>query len=143
MLEADRVRAHTKDEINAKIDRDIRCRVRDYAERSPQEITVRLNELEEEWDIERYLQTNASAFALSGLLLGVTRSRKWLAVPGIVLPFLMQHAVQGWCPPIALFRRLGIRTRQEIDQEKYALKALRGDFAGIKAFDDAIRAVRA
>ena len=29
---------------------------------------------------------------------------------------------------VPLFRRLGIRTRQEIDAEKYALKAIRGDF---------------
>jgi hypothetical protein len=45
-----------------------------------------------------------------------------------VLPFLFQHAVQGWCPPVPLFRRLGVRTRKEIDAEKYALKAVRGDF---------------
>jgi hypothetical protein len=47
-----------------------------------------------------------------------------------VLGFLLQHAVQGWCPPLALLRRLGVRTRREIDAEKYALKALRGDFDG-------------
>jgi len=46
----------------------------------------------------------------------------------IVLPFLFQHAVQGWCPPVPVFRWLGVRTRQEIDEEKYALKVLRGDF---------------
>jgi hypothetical protein len=28
-----------------------------------------------------------------------------------------------------------VRTRNEIDQEKYALKALRGDFAGITVSD--------
>ena len=28
-------------------------------------------------------------------------------------------------------RRLGVRTRKEIDREKYALKALRGDFADV------------
>ena len=30
-----------------------------------------------------------------------------------------------------LLRRLGIRTREEIDRERYALKALAGDFAGV------------
>ena len=49
-------------------------------------------------------------------------------LPGIVLPFLFQHAVQGWCPPVPVLRRLGVRTREEIDREKYALKVLRGDF---------------
>jgi hypothetical protein len=28
-------------------------------------------------------------------------------------------------------RRLGVRTREEIDRERYALKALAGDFEGI------------
>jgi hypothetical protein len=54
--------------------------------------------------------------------------KKWLIVPGIVLPFLLQHAVQGWCPPLPLMRRFGIRTSEEIEREKYALKVLRGDF---------------
>jgi len=34
----------------------------------------------------------------------------------------LQHGLQGWCPPLPLLRRLGIRTRGEIDREKYALK---------------------
>ena len=54
--------------------------------------------------------------------------KKWLLLSGVVLGFLFQHAVQGWCPPVPLLRQLGIRTRGEIDREKYALKALRGDF---------------
>lgn len=129
MENADRVRANTPQEINLRLDGESDARVRDYAQRSPDEITDRIAELEREWDMERWLETNASAVAFTGLVLGVTRSKKWLIVPGIVLPFLFQHAVQGWCPPVPLFRRLGVRTREEIDREKYALKALRGDFA--------------
>jgi len=30
-------------------------------------------------------------------------------------------------PPVLLFRRLGVRTRREIDREKFALKVLRGN----------------
>jgi hypothetical protein len=44
---------------------------------------------------------------------------------------LLQHAVQGWCPPIPILRRLGFRTADEINRERYALKALRGDFDSI------------
>jgi hypothetical protein len=73
-------------------------------------------------DIERVLEVNASTLALSGLILGLTKNRKWLFLPGIVLPFLLQHGLQGWCPPLPLLRRFGIRTRGEIDREKYALK---------------------
>jgi hypothetical protein len=48
-----------------------------------------------------------------------------------VTAFLFQHAVQGWCPPLPILRRLGFRTASEIDTERYALKALRGDFGSI------------
>ena len=128
MESADRVRANTSEEINRRIDREIDARVREYAARGPADISRRIQELDREWDMERMLQTNASALALTGLLLGVTHSKRWLIVPGFVLPFLLQHAVQGWCPPVPVFRRLGVRTRKEIDREKYALKVLRGDF---------------
>jgi hypothetical protein len=47
------------------------------------------------------------------------------------LAFLVQHAVQGWCPPLVVLRRRGVRTRREIEEERYALKALRGDFSGL------------
>jgi len=39
--------------------------------------------------------------------------------------------LQGWCPPLPVLRRLGFRTAFEIDYDRYALKALRGDFAEI------------
>jgi hypothetical protein len=128
MENAERVRANTAEEINRRIDREIETRVREYAQRSAGEITRRIDELDREWDMERLLETNASVVAFTGLVLGVTHSKRWLIVPGIVLPFLFQHAVQGWCPPVPVFRRLGVRTREEIDREKYALKVLRGDF---------------
>ena len=32
----------------------------------------------------------------------------------------------------SVFRRLGVRTRREIDGEKFALKILRGDFDQVK-----------
>ncbi len=124
----DRVRDSTSEEVNYQLDRALEARVRSYEQRSSAEITQRIEELDREWDMERFLETNASAIAFTGLALGVTHNKKWLVIPGIVLPFLFQHAVQGWCPPIPLFRRLGVRTRKEIDKEKYALKVLRGDF---------------
>ena len=44
--------------------------------------------------------------------------------------------VQGWCPPISFFRRRGFRMASEIDCERYALKALRGDFRNVLAAHD-------
>jgi hypothetical protein len=40
----------------------------------------------------------------------------------------LYHAVRGFDPRIAVLRKIGVRTRGEIDREIYALKALRGDF---------------
>jgi hypothetical protein len=43
----------------------------------------------------------------------------------------LNHALRGWCPPVSALRRLGFRTAKEIDEERYALKILRGDFEGV------------
>jgi hypothetical protein len=127
-MTADRVQAHTSDPINAEIERAAEQRVIQSAQRDPHEISSRLDELEREWDIERWLEMNASALAFTGLMLGLFVHRRFLLLPAVVLPFLFQHATQGWCPPLPILRRRGVRTQREIDQEKYALKALRGDF---------------
>src|SRR5207248_4852197 len=85
-----------------------------------------------EWDIERCVETLAPSLTLAGLFLGVTVSKKWFLLPALIQGFFLQHALQGWCPPIPVLRRLGVRTQAEIDQERYALKALRGDFRGVR-----------
>lgn len=121
---ADRVRRHTALERNLEIDRATNSNIQSYINSSHDVIKRRIRELDEEWDIERVLEVNASTLALSGLMLGLTVNRKWLALPAVVLTFLFQHGVQGWCPPLPVLRRLGVRTRGEIDREKYELKAL-------------------
>ncbi|MGC4099580.1 MAG: hypothetical protein QM706_21005 [Nitrospira sp.] len=125
----DRVRENTAPEVNQRLDAAARNRIEKYANLNARQLTRRIEELDREWDIERVLELNASVLAFSGLCLSITRNRKWLILPGLVLPFLFQHAVQGWCPPLPILRRLGVRSRKEIDREKYALKALRGDFS--------------
>jgi hypothetical protein len=124
----DRVRSSTSEHVQAGLDREIERHVETYAGRSNADITKRIEELDHEWDVERLLELNASSLAFIGTVLGATINRKWLLLPATVLAFLFQHAVQGWCPPITLFRRLGVRTSKEIDLEKYALKFIRGDF---------------
>ena len=124
----DRVQAHTADHVNHAIEEEARRRVMRNAGASEGTISRRISELDEEWDVERYLEMNASALAFTGTVLGLFVNRKFLAIPFVVLPFLFNHAVRGWCPPVPFLRRRGVRTRREIDAEKYALKALRGDF---------------
>jgi hypothetical protein len=123
----DRVKRNTGAERNAKIENEILDSIR-YFSHNKKEIPERLAELEEEWDIERALQLNGAVLALAGTLLAATVNKKWLILPALVTTFLGQHATQGWCPPLPLLRSLGLRTRQEIDSEKFALKALLGEF---------------
>jgi hypothetical protein len=76
--------------------------------------------------------TNASILALLGIRLGSAVDRRWLALSGGVLGFLLLHGTQGWCPPLPLFRRLGVRTRSEIERKRFALKFPRGDFDDVR-----------
>jgi hypothetical protein len=127
-VDADRVRAHTDDDRLADLDQQARDRINEMQGATAAELSARIVELERESDVERVLEINASTLALSGLALGAFVNRKLLVIPAVVLGFLLQHGIQGWCPPIPVLRNLGLRTRQEIDAEKYALKTMRGDF---------------
>ena len=139
---ADRVQAHTDEAVNRMIHAEMLERLVYFA-LHPERVGERLAELDREWDIERALEANAASASLIGLSLGLTTSRRWLALPVLVAGFLLQHAVQGWCPPLPALRRLGFRTPGEIDKERYALKALRGDFRQVEAAMARLVAARA
>jgi hypothetical protein len=126
--ETDRVRRHPPFEINNRIDVDTDNALKRYVGASQEVLSRRIDELDREWDIERALETNAATVSLLSLILSKIHNRKWMWLSTGVAAFLLQHALQGWCPPVSVFRRLGIRTQGEIDREKYTLKVLRGDF---------------
>ncbi|WP_410507480.1 hypothetical protein RSJ42_11755 [Methanosarcina hadiensis] len=132
-VKGDRVRASTPPEINEAIDREIAATIRFYAGKTGYEISKRIEELNNEWDIGRHVETRAAVISMIGLLMGLKMGKKWLILPLIATTFLLQYALMGWAPPIPFLRKFGIRTRQEIDVEKYALKTLRGDFDDISS----------
>src|SRR5687767_13285130 len=111
----ERVPAHSAPEINRQIQEDIDAK-RQYFRQHPKLIGQRLKELDNEWDIERAIEANAGAIGFTGLLLTFV-DRRWILLPMLVTGFLFQHAVQGWCPPVPILRRLGFRTTYEIEQE--------------------------
>ena len=123
-----RVALNTSEEINQRIRQRTERSIMECIAGGPVAIERRLEELDREWDIERVLEAMAPSFTLVGLALGIAKNRRWLFVPAFVQTFFLQHALQGWCPPIPLLRRIGLRTADEINEERYALKALRGDF---------------
>lgn len=127
---AARVRQHTSAEINARIRRETEQRLHYYAQH-PDDIDARLRRLDSEWDVERALEANYASLATLGFVMAVFGRRRWMLLTGLASVFMLQHSLQGWCPPLPLMRRLGLRTQSEIEFERYALKALRGDFEAL------------
>lgn len=145
---AQRVPEHTADHVDEKIRRTTEANVTRYGTADLETLDRRLAELDREWDIERILEANAATLATIGAGLALLVNVWFALIPLVVGGFLLQHAVQGWCPPLPIFRRMGVRTQTEIDHERYALKALRGDFrevqnGGNAAPHDALEAARA
>ena len=128
---ADAVRTHTPDQLNRRIDERVERCVRYMAQQERSEIGHYLSQLEAEWDLNRALAVGCSVACLSGLLLSRGLGRGWLGLSAIASALLMQQGISGHGPLAALVRSLGVRTRREIDLEKFALKALRGDFERI------------
>jgi hypothetical protein len=123
----ERIRAVTDPAVNRSIDRAIEENIRKYTYQGSKEISQRIEELEKEWDVERVLQIGAASAALLGIGFSFN-NRKWFILPTLALSFLVINSLKGWAPPIPLLRRLGFRTKQEIDSEIFAMKHLRGDF---------------
>jgi hypothetical protein len=126
----DRVPLHSSEHDNRRIRRTLLANVAYFAEHREQ-IIDRLAALDEEWDIERAIEANAAVIGFAGIALAAGRDQRWLILPALVASFLFQHAIQGWCPPVPILRKLGFRTSYEIEEERRALKALRGDFGQV------------
>jgi hypothetical protein len=133
---ATRVPAATSAHVNETIRRQTDERVARAVMGGSAALERRLRELDREWDVERVLEANAATLALVGIALGASVDRRFFLLPAVVAGFLLQHALQGWCPPVPLLRRRGIRTSREIEEERHALKARRGDFRSVDATSD-------
>lgn len=125
-------RKGTPNKANEKIDRQILENISKYAGKSPEEIAHRIKQLDKEWDIERVLDVVMPGFALIGITLSFIISKYSLILPILFLSFYLMYAFIGWCPPIPILRYFKVRTRPEIDREKYALKVMRGDFSDLE-----------
>jgi hypothetical protein len=129
--EIDRVRRYTSPEVLRQIEERIERNVQFYAAQPADVISNRIQELKREWSIERYLQVNVATAGLLTTTLAWTRNRKWALLTCGALGFFLYHGLRGFDPPLPLLRRMGVRTRGEIDREIFALKAARGDFQSV------------
>ncbi len=120
-----RVPWHTPESVNAKIHAKTLKRLEEIGS-DPAKISARLSELDGEWDIERALEAHAASVLLGSAVLGSTVNKKWFLLTGAIGGFLLQHVIQGWCPPVSVLRRLGFRTQREIDNERSVLMARLG-----------------
>ena len=136
---ANRVKDSTAPHVNERIEQEIAHNV-EICFRDPSCIEQRLEELDREWDVERVLEANASALAFAGVAMGTLVHRAWYGLSAAVTAFLFQHALQGWCPPLPILRRMGFRTARELETERHALKALRGDYEAIADADNPVAA---
>lgn len=121
-----RVEDNTAPEVNKSIERCTEIYLTFYRE-NRHLIPQRLRELDNEWDVERTLETLSSSLTLGGLTMAILGRKRWLLLPVAVQAFFLQHSLQGWCPPLGILRRLGFRTVQEIDIERNALLDLMAD----------------
>lgn len=124
---ATRAERHSPREMNRRILERTRRRV-DALAGNPERIRARLSRLDREWDIERCLEVGSATLTLTGLALGAWVHPLWLLLSAGVQGFFLQHAIQGWCPPLPLFRAMGVRTQREIEAERHTLKALLGAY---------------
>ncbi|MGK7377470.1 DUF2892 domain-containing protein [Planococcus sp. 1R117A] len=119
-----RIAQHTPDLINEEIERQIEANVNYFKGKDRETIQQRVIELEKEWDAERILEVNLASIAFTSSILGIISNKKWMYLSGAASLFMIQQAVQGWCPPLPLLRKMGARTGNEISLEKQALKNL-------------------
>ncbi len=127
----DRVRKHTAEEVLRRIDDGTTANLAQWADKPGQQIQERLNALDREWDTDRALEAEAASMGLLGLALGAFYRPGLLVLPAFVAAGVLTHALTGRYPLMPIFRRLGLRTAKEIARERYALKALRGDFGAM------------
>jgi hypothetical protein len=148
----DRVRDHSAQHINRRVVQQTSERIESCIRQGRDAVVRRLADLDHEWDIDRVLMANFAvvgglAYAI-GLerysrprLLGLGRRRTgWLKFFGVQLGFLLVHATAGWCPPLVVWRRLGVRTKTEIEVERSVLLAALENTDGSRSADPVLGA---
>lgn len=127
------VEQNTPPELAQRFETQLKENISRYAGADRQAIEQRLREIDSEWDIERAIEFEAPVTIGLGIALGMLSKRRWFAVSAMAASMVIVHNLQGWYPLLPIFRRLGLRTQQEIGFERMALKVLRGDHNAYQA----------
>ena len=98
----------------------------------PEQINARIEELDREWDAAQLVATGAAGISFLGLLSGITRRSRTALLPLLAAQGVLFYQFIHPSPRVqAILQRLGVRGRREIEAQRYALKALRGDFQSL------------
>ena len=129
----DRVRDHSGQGVNRRILQLIEANVERCNRQGRDAVVQRLAELDREWDIDRVLMANFAIVGGTAYGVGLSRFARrpwfgrrrtgWLYFFGAQLGFMLLHATVGWCPPVVVWRRMGVRTKSEIEVERNLLLA--------------------
>jgi len=133
-----RVSINSNPNVNFKIRNHTIRNINIYKNSSDKILSDNIEKLNNEWDIERLLEAKAATIVIASTILGLKSNKNWFLLTGAAGIFLLQHSVQGWCPPVPLLRRMGIRTSEEINNEKIVYKMLRKDFCNTNADIDVV-----
>lgn len=123
-----RVAQSTSPNVNACIRNKTIQSLNLYKDCSKELISERIKKLDYEWDSERVQEAKAGFCVLMCSLLGLRTRKCWFLATATIGLFLLQNALMGWCPSGPFLRKAGIRTSEEINNERIVLKMLRGDF---------------
>lgn len=115
-------------EEKKQIEQKSQSPIHSFGHKGKGKIGERITEIDSEWDAERTLLLNAAALTLAGAVLGAFVNKKWFLLSVGASLIMAEQAITGWSPALGALKILGKRTTNEINREKYALKALKGDF---------------
>lgn len=101
------------------------------ADAGPQAIADRLDEIEKEWSAGRMTKATIGVLIVVGVVLAAFVSPWCLIIPAVGGLLLLQYLFSRISWLGMAFREMGFRSGADIDQEKFALRALRGDFRNL------------
>lgn len=106
------------------------------ADAGPHAIEDRLAELDREWTAGRATKALIGILIVVGFGLTALSNPWWLILPAVGGVFLLQYLYSRTSWLGLMFREMGFRTGSEVDQEKMALRVLRGDFRHLPTVHD-------
>jgi hypothetical protein len=109
----------------------LEARLACLADAGPQAISDRLDQLDREWSAGRMTKAMLGVLIVAGLALTALAGPWWLILPAVGGFFLLQYLFSRTSWLGATFQEMGFRSGADIDQEKFALRALRGDFKAL------------